>query len=127
MKKGFTLIELIIVIIIIGILSTLGFTQYTRVIEKGRSAEAKVILGQVRSAQVAYNSEYATFGGSSNIYVSAPTTCTATHYFSYTATAGSDIGSATRCTSGGKNPTGPAYSVTVNYSSGVWSGSVGYY
>ncbi|MDD4894863.1 MAG: prepilin-type N-terminal cleavage/methylation domain-containing protein, partial [Candidatus Omnitrophica bacterium] len=32
--KAFTLLELIVVIIIVGILAVLGLTQYTRVIEK---------------------------------------------------------------------------------------------
>lgn len=127
MKNGFTLIELIVVIIIIGVLATLGFTQYVRVVEKGRSAEARVILGQIRSAEIAYNAEYATWGASANIYVSAPSSCVNTHYFSYLASVGSSSGTATRCTSGGKPPVGPSYSITITYSTGVWGGTAGYY
>ncbi|MBU0547795.1 MAG: prepilin-type N-terminal cleavage/methylation domain-containing protein, partial [Candidatus Omnitrophica bacterium] len=37
MRKGFTLIELIVVIIIVGILASVGMTQYTKVVEKGRA------------------------------------------------------------------------------------------
>jgi len=33
MKQGFTLIELIVVIIIVGILASVGMTQYTKVVE----------------------------------------------------------------------------------------------
>jgi prepilin-type N-terminal cleavage/methylation domain-containing protein len=40
-KKGFTLLELIVVIVIIGVLATLGLTQYASMVERGRSAEAK--------------------------------------------------------------------------------------
>lgn len=47
MKKGFTLLELIIVIIIIGILATLGLTQYARMVERGRGAEARQLLGNI--------------------------------------------------------------------------------
>ena len=127
MKKGFTLLELIVVIIIIGILATLGFTQYTKVIEKGRTAEAKAILGQMRTAQEAYMLEYgsrtAIIG---NLSVEVPTSCVSTHYFSYSTDA--TTGTATRCTVGGKTPNATAsYTITLTYSTGVWGGTAGYY
>jgi type IV pilus assembly protein PilE len=125
-QKGFTLLELIVVIIIIGILGTLGFTQYTRVIERGRTAEAKAILGQMRTAQEAYNLEYgartATIG---NLAIDVPTACVTTHYFNYSTDA--TTGTASRCTASGKAPNAGAYSVTVTYTSGVWGGTAGYY
>jgi prepilin-type N-terminal cleavage/methylation domain-containing protein len=127
MKRGFTLLELIVVIIIIGILATLGFTQYTQVIEKGRSAEAKALLGNIRTAEIGYNTENGTYGAIANLPVGAPTACTTTNYFSYAAAAGVTTGTATRCTSGGKVPTGPTYSILVDYTTGVWSGTAGYF
>ena len=127
MKKGFTLLELIVVIIIIGILATLGFTQYTMVIEKGRTAEAKALLGELRTAEVAYNMENGTYGAISSIPVGAPTACTATHYFSYTAAANQSLATATRCSASGKAPNASAYSITLNYDTGLWNGTAGYY
>ena len=53
MRKGFTLLELIVVIIIIGILGTLGFSQYTRMIERSRGAEARSVLGAIRTSSAA--------------------------------------------------------------------------
>ncbi len=128
MRRGFTLLELIVVIIIIGILGTLGFTQYTKVLEKGRTAEAKAILGQMRTAQEAYyqerGSRTATIG---DLAVESPTSCASTHYFSYSTDA--TTGTATRCTSGGKTPNAadPGYTVTLNYATGAWGGTAGYY
>ena len=130
MKKGFTLLELIVVIIILGILATLGFSQYTKMVEKGRSAEAKIILGQIRSADIAYFQEHnpAFAGALADLAVSAPTNCTqTTHYFSYAAAAG--VYTATRCTAlTGKQPgaVAPAYTITLT-TAGAWGGSAGYY
>jgi len=128
MRKGFTLLELIVVIIIIGILGSLGFVQYTRVVEKGRGAEAKVLLGQVRSAQEAYRLEVGSYTATlGNLAVDVPTTCTATHYFAYSSS--TTLGTATRCSANGKNPQGSStpYVITLNYASGAWGGSAGYY
>jgi type IV pilus assembly protein PilE len=128
MKKGFTLLELIVVIIIIGILATLGFTQYTRVVEKGRTAEAKALLGQMRTAQEAYKQEYGSYTLMlARLAVEVPTNCTPTHYFRYSTT--TMLGTATRCTADGKTPnfTGTAYTITLNYADGTWGGTVGYY
>jgi len=125
MRKGFTLIELIIVIIIVGILAAVGMSQYTKVVEKGRAAEARLILGSLRSAQVAMKIENDNYATVPNLGVSAPTAVTATHYFTYACdTAG--VCTATRITSAGKTPQGPsAYTKTLN-ANGTWGGDGGY-
>ena len=55
--RGFTLLELMIVIIIVGVLATLGVMQYQAAIEKSRGAEARQILGQLRSQCAGYYME----------------------------------------------------------------------
>lgn len=131
MRKGFTLLELIVVIIIIGILATLGITQYTKIVEKGRIAEARVILGQIRTSEVAYSQEYGNYTSTlTDLYIGdVPGTCTATHYFSYAALATDGQGTATRCTgSNGKAPGGPsAYTVTMAINGTISGNTPGYY
>ena len=52
MKKvvGFTLIELVIVITIIGILSAVAFTLYVNIQSQARTAKASAIYGTIRTA-----------------------------------------------------------------------------
>ncbi len=129
-SKGFTLLELVVVVIILGILATLGFTQYTKMVEKGRTAEAKMILGQIRTAQAAYNQQFGAYTSLlGNLAVEAPSAASTNHYFTYTLSAAATMtGTATRQTTGGKEPNGAtAYTVTLTYAAGAFGGSAGYY
>ncbi|MDD5561848.1 MAG: prepilin-type N-terminal cleavage/methylation domain-containing protein [Candidatus Omnitrophica bacterium] len=126
MKRGFTLIELIVVIIIVGILASVGMTQYTKVVEKGRAAEARLVLGSLRSAEIAYQMENGAYATVANLEVSAPAACTTTHYFSYSCSAATGTCTATRCIAGGKTPNATGvYTKTVTVA-GVWGGTAGY-
>ena len=53
-RKGFTLIELVIVIAILGILALYAVPKYQELIEEARSSEARAQLGTVRSAMGIY-------------------------------------------------------------------------
>jgi len=126
-NSGFTLIELVVVIIIVGILAAMGFTQYTKMVEKGRTAEAKAVLGALRTAQQARYLQQGSYTEIlANLAVDAPISCSSTHYYSYICSATGRC-TASRCTAGGKGPNATV-SYTLNLSiDGVWGGTQGYY
>lgn len=92
--RGFTLIELMVVLIIVGVLATLGVSQYGRTVERSRQAEATSILGALRGAQIRFQAEssssaYATAIGSLDVELTSctggpPATACQGKYFNYT-------------------------------------------
>jgi type IV pilus assembly protein PilA len=60
-KKGFTLIELMIVVAIIGILAAIAIPNFMNYQCKARQSEAKTALGTLRTLQEAYFAEYDTY------------------------------------------------------------------
>ncbi len=61
-KRGFTMVELLIVVAIIGILASLGIPTFRRMAAKARKAEAKATLGTLYTAEIAFQAEYGGFG-----------------------------------------------------------------
>ena len=61
-KKGFTLIELMIVVAIIGILAAIAIPNFLRFQAKSKQSEAKTNLGGIFTAEIAYFGEKNVFG-----------------------------------------------------------------
>lgn len=79
---GFTLIELMVVVVIIGILASLAIPQYTKTVERSRQSEAITNLGIIRGAQLRYFAEYNTYtDGVENLDIGFP--AAANQYFGY--------------------------------------------
>ena len=66
-QKGFTLIELMIVVAIIGILAAIAIPNYLAYQAKARRSEVKANLGAINKSEIAFQSEKGRFSGFSEI------------------------------------------------------------
>jgi len=57
-NQGFTITELMIAVVIIGVLSMMAIPTFTSYIYKGRVTEATTFLGEIKQRQEAYRSEF---------------------------------------------------------------------
>jgi len=60
-QKGFTLIELMIVVVIIGVLAALAIPRFMRATTKSKQSEAKQILKQIYTMQQTYRQQNDTY------------------------------------------------------------------
>lgn len=73
-NTGFTLIELIVVILILGILATIGMNTILNEIPKAKQAEAKTNIAHINSAQSTYWLTRGTFANNmSDLAIGLPT------------------------------------------------------
>ena len=75
-SRGFTLVELMIVVVIIGILAALAIPRFMRATTKAKQSEAKTILKQIYTMQLAYRQE-------NDIYFVDPTPANAANPMAY--------------------------------------------
>jgi prepilin-type N-terminal cleavage/methylation domain-containing protein len=65
-RRGFTLIELMIVVVIISLLAALAVPRFTRASGKAKKSEAKTILKQIYQLERAYYLEHDRYIGAPN-------------------------------------------------------------
>ena len=81
-RSGFTLLELLIVVIIVSILAAVALPRFGKMTARAKAAEAVNTIGSYLTAESLYYQEYDTFGAAANLTVDADQT-----KFTYTVTA----------------------------------------
>jgi prepilin-type N-terminal cleavage/methylation domain-containing protein len=61
MNRGFTLVELMIVVVILGILAALGTIGFRKYVAKARTGEAVAMLAEMSSKEQTYKLEFAAY------------------------------------------------------------------
>ena len=84
-KGGFTLIELMIVVAIIGILAAIAIPNFLRFQLKAKSSEGKTNLAAIRTAEQSYYSEFGSYVSSQGV---SPANTTTSSKVAFTGTAG---------------------------------------
>ena len=65
--KGFTMVELVVVMLIASSLAIIAFPHFTTQVGKSREAETKLIMGTIARQQQAYHFEKQTFASDLNL------------------------------------------------------------
>ena len=60
-REGYTLIELMIVVAVIGILASVAIPSFSGYLQRARTTEAVTFLGEVRQRQEAYRAEFSQY------------------------------------------------------------------
>ena len=83
-SAGFTLLELLVVVIIIGILASVALPQFAKMTKQARFSEAKSVVGSIMTAEMVYYQENGKFTTAFTELLTDLATSTPTYDYSVT-------------------------------------------
>jgi len=121
-QKGFTLIELMIVVVVISILSAIAMPAYTDYVKRGKAAEATATLADMRIKMEQFFQDNRSYIGGA----CAPTSTV--KYFTYTCSSGPSATAYTLNAAGKASESMGSFNFTVdqsNVKTSTFDGTVG--
>lgn len=85
-NHGFTLIELMIVVVIIGILAAIAIPKFNNMSKSAKEAEAPPILKQISTLQQRYNQKFDAFATDINDLEGGPLIVSSGKYYTFSVT-----------------------------------------
>lgn len=131
-KRGFTLLELLMVVIVLGVLAALMLPQYQGFVEKARAAEGINTIGAIKSGEALYKMENGSYVDcadaaaiSTNLGVTVPPAANALWTYAVSgAGAATYVVTATRTANKAGGQTGATIIMTWTDAGGaVWGGT----
>lgn len=109
-QSGVTFLELVVVIVVLGILSSIAFPLYFKAIEQGYETEGRQALARIRLAELRYHGDHALFT-TRFADLDMPDPTLSSRYFTFQidlATPNDFLAKAVRA------PGGPSYQLTID-------------
>lgn len=120
--KGFTLVEILIVVVMLAILFAIAIPIYTRYVAQARAAEAQEAINAIKAASNVFNAQTGTWPTNIDQLDQLEFQDVTKQRWNFNIVSGGQGLSSISATSTGRMPGGAGKTVTLNVTTGEWRG-----